>query len=204
MYSNGNKFHAIVLLMLLLLGPPALAQDDLDVSFARDQGSISLHAIQVPLDEVLDAIGEATDIEIITQEDIVTPVTIDLVDLPLKAALARLLGRNNYVMKEDPETGLPVSVWLMPNADLDAIARAREAQQSAKKSKEASKQAPSREAGDSEGLSTQLRAALRQLGGTDSELEALDKFGLTPEEQDELLEMFDEMEAGDFFDELQQ
>jgi hypothetical protein len=204
MHSNGNRFHAILFLISLLLGPPALAQDDLDVSFARDQGSISLHAVQVPLDEVLDAIGEATGIEIITQEDIVTPVTIDLVDLPLKAALARLLGRNNYVMKEDPETGLPVRVWLMPNADLDAITRAREARQSAKKAKQAPEQAPSRDAGDSEGLSSQLRAALRQLGGTDSELEALDKFGLTPEEQDELLEMFDEMEAGDFFDELQQ
>jgi hypothetical protein len=97
------------------------------------------------------------------QEKHTTPVTVDLVDVPVKTALERLLGRSNYTMQEDSTTGLPVKVWLMSTVDrqvivrhLEAerrrgeqIARQLKAKRKAKEGDQAPKRAPPQKAKDS-------------------------------------------------------
>jgi hypothetical protein len=160
---QGKSMLAMGLFFALAFARPASPQDGLEVSFSSDQGSITLHAADVPLDQVLDAVGEAAGIELIRQEKHTTPVTVDLVDVPVKTALERLLGRSNYTMQEDSTTGLPVKVWLMSTIDrevivrqLDAerrreeqIARQLEAQRRATETEQAPKGAPPQKAKDS-------------------------------------------------------
>jgi hypothetical protein len=119
---------AMGLFFALAFARSASPQDGLEVSFSSDQGSITLHAVDVPLDQVLDAVGDAAGIELIRQEKHAMPVTVDLVDVPVKTVLERLLGRSNYTMQEDSTTGLPVKVWLMSTVDREVIVRQLEAE----------------------------------------------------------------------------
>jgi hypothetical protein len=160
---QGKFLLAMGLFFALAFALSASPQDGLEVSFSSDQGSITLHAVDVPLDQVLDAVSEAVGIELIRQEKHATPVTVDLVDVPVKAVLERLLGRNNYTMQEDSTTGLPVKVWLMSTVDREVIvrhleaerrreeqiARRLEAQQRATEGDQAPKGAPPEKATDS-------------------------------------------------------
>jgi hypothetical protein len=160
---QGKFLLAMGLFFALAFALSASPQDGLEVSFSSDQGSITLHAVDVPLDQVLDAVSEAVGIELIRQEKHATPVTVDLVDVPVKAVLERLLGRNNYTMQEDSTTGLPVKVWLMSTVDrqvivrhLEAerrreeqIARQLKAKRKAKEGDQAPKRAPPQKAKDS-------------------------------------------------------
>jgi hypothetical protein len=125
---QGKFLLAMGLFFTLSFARSASPQDALEVSFSPDQGSITLHAVDVPLDQVLDAVGEAAGIELIMQERQATPVTVDLVDVPVKAVLERLLGHSNYTMQEDSTTGLPVKVWLMSTVDREVIVRQLESE----------------------------------------------------------------------------
>jgi hypothetical protein len=191
-----------VLFAVLFSAQSTLAQDDLEVEFLRDQGMISVHAVEVPFDEVLDAIGEAAGIGIIRHATDDTPVTLDVVGVPVKIALKRLLGRGNYAMKEDPQTNLPVQIWVMSTASSEAIARMRQAQRSREearaKAKETSERAShQREATDSSEIWQDLRSQLQAPAEGEPDHEILKNLGLTREEREELLRMLDKMEAGD-------
>jgi hypothetical protein len=189
-----------VLFAVLFSAQSTLAQDDLDVEFLRDQGMINVHAVEVPFDEVLDAIGEAAGIGIIRHTTDDTPVTLDVVGVPVKIALKQLLGRGNYAMKEDPQTHLPVQIWVMSTASSEAIARLRQAQRSMEeaKAKEASEQTShQREATDSSEFWQDLRSQLQAPAQGEPDHEILKNLGLTREEREELLRMLDKMEAGD-------
>jgi hypothetical protein len=125
---QGKFLLALGLFFALAFARSASPQDGLEVSFSDDQGSITLHAVDVPLGQVLDAVGEVAGIELIRQEKYATPVTVDFVDVPVKTVLERLLGRSNYTMQEDSTTGLPVKVWLMSTVDREVIVRQLEAE----------------------------------------------------------------------------
>ena len=193
-----------VLFAVLFSARSTLAQDDLEVEFLRDQGMISVHAVEVPFDEVLDAIGEAAGIGIIRHATDDTPITLDVVGMPVKLALKQLLGRGNYAMKEDPQTHLPVQIWVMSTASSEAIARLHQAQRSREeeeakaKAKEASERAlHQKEATDSSESWQDLRSQLQAPAEGEPDHEILKNLGLTREEREELLRMLDKMEAGD-------
>jgi hypothetical protein len=187
------------------------AQDALDVAFEPESGVLTLHAVEAPLDAVLAAIGAAAGIEIIAHDRHDTPVTLELTGAPIKTALEELLGRRNYTMAQDPKTHLPIKLWLMSSADVDAFARAREAQRLAEERARSASDAVERNRPDvtptdriadrsedvaDEDLAREILDELRALGPGESDAEILDRLGIEPDEQEELLQLLDDMASG--------
>lgn len=210
-----RTFATLAAPLLMLLGASLSygqpAQDALDVAFDRESGVLTLHAKDIPLDEVLAAIGAAAGIEIIAHNRHDTPVTLDLDGVPIKTALETLLGRRNYTMAQDPKTHLPIKLWLMSSADVDAFARAREAQRLAEERARSANDAVERNRPDAtptdriadrpedvadEDLAREILDELRALGPGESDAEILGRLGIEPDEQEELLQLLDDMATG--------
>jgi hypothetical protein len=204
---------AAPLAMLLGASPSDVqpARDALEVTFERESGLLTLHAAETPLDAVLAAIGAAAGIEIIAHDRHDTPVTLDLTGAPIKTALEELLGRRNYTMAQDPKTQLPIKLWLMSSADVDAFARTRESQRLAEArarsasdtvernrpdaapTDRAADRSEDSEDADDEDLAREIFAELRALGSGESDAEILGRLGIEPDEQEKLLQLLEDM-----------
>lgn len=207
MFATLAAPFLMVLGASLSYGQPA--QNRLEVAFERESGSLTLHAAETPLDEVLTAIGAAAGIEIIAHDRHDTPVTLDLAEAPIKTALEALLGRRNYTMAQDPKTHLPIKLWLMSSADVDAFVRAREAQRLAEVRARSASDAVERNRSDAaptdraadrsedpEELAREILAELRALVPGKSDAEILGRLGIEPDEQEELLQLLADMASG--------
>ena len=62
------------------------------------EGLLTLQAVDVPLDDVLESIGDAAGIRVVFKGPMDTPVSWTVTDVPLEKALRRLLGRSSYVL----------------------------------------------------------------------------------------------------------
>lgn len=167
-----------------------------------EQDRLTVQVDEMPLEEVLQAIGEAAEIEILmrARQDAVVSANID--QQPLAGALKELLGRRNFAMQQDPVTKRPTKVWLMSKVDTATLERLRAAARTAPSESalaepvavEGTSAADS--ARDMAKVAEEIRAELRQMAGGATDREALAELGLSDEEQDELLQMLDEMSAG--------
>ncbi|MFB1490542.1 MAG: hypothetical protein AADX96_24770 [Thiocapsa sp. C3-sup] len=176
---------------VLTLGPSIAGEQGLEVEYDMAEGSISLYADDTPLDEVLDAIGESTGIEIVRSRRFATPVRIDLSDVPIRAALDEVLAGYNHTLALDPQSGRPLKLWLMSTADPAVLERARRPPPSPVIVDE---DAPPPD--DQNEIARQLREEILALGEGESEVDILGKLGLNAEELEELLHLIDEMEDG--------
>jgi len=207
-HSPTRLLLEIALVASLLGVQPALAQSDPEISFDPAKGLLTLHVVDAPLGVLLDAIGEAADIEIVKHGEHSAPMTIDLVEVPLQAALTELLGRGNYTMQQDPESGRPLKIWLMSEGDRRSAARIRAAPRpTATPSPGTEQTAPKGEAPDdvrelikqwfdASTLSAEERAELKAIRKELVEGQIGEELGVTADDRQKLLEMLDDLEAG--------
>jgi HEAT repeat protein len=92
------------LLLLVLLVSPASAEQRLQVEWSDE--SLSVVAVSVPLSRILREIAQDTGVEVRGSQDLQEEVSVRFSRLPLRQALARLLGGMNYLLLLE-DTTLP-------------------------------------------------------------------------------------------------
>jgi hypothetical protein len=176
-------------------GTPLSADGVPTVAYDPVAGTLAIEADGVSLDAVLQAVGRAADMEIVTYGQNDALVSIELADLPIRAALARLLDEHSYTLKQDPVSGRPVKLWLMTPTDPAELESARRAAQEKARLSAAPQQKTPPEPIESE-IARDLREELRALSDGGSEEEILQELGLDEQEREQLLRALDQMEAG--------
>ena len=157
------------LLLLVLLAPPASAEQRLQVEW-RDE-SLSVVAVGVPLSQILREIAQDTGMEIRGSQDLQEEVSVRFSRLPLRQVLARLLGGMNYLLLlEDPthrggrRSGL---IWVLgrraPTPEIASLTGAQETR---------SEKAEGETTPRASGLATDEAALRRSLSDANPEVQA--------------------------------
>ena len=98
--------------------PPVTAMQDLQVEF-RD-GLLTLQARDVPLDDILRAIGANAGFDVVVKGDHSAPVSRSFSALALEEGLRRLLGGTSFVMFYGGTGGADRLVLLHDDTGLDS------------------------------------------------------------------------------------
>jgi HEAT repeat protein len=105
-----------VLVVLLLVTPALVPRTHAAASLEWNGRALSVTAEQASLAELLQALEQATGVEILGADAVDETVSVQFSDLPLDEALRRLLARVNHLLVEDdsPAPGAPrLSVWIL-------------------------------------------------------------------------------------------
>lgn len=175
---------------VLTLGSSIAGRQVLEVDYDKAADNISIYADDVPLDEVLDAIGKSTGIEMVRSRRFDAPVRIDLIDVPIRAALEEVLAGHNHTLTQDPQSGRPLKLWLMSTADPAVLERARRPPPPP-----VIEDKDARPPDDQNEIARQLREEILDLGAGETEADTLEKLGLNAAELEELLHLLDELDA---------
>jgi hypothetical protein len=107
-----NRITGWTVSVLTLLALSGLAGDCFGAAtVVYDSGRLTVHAVERPLEEVLEGISAALDADVYVAEECRSePVTIELVSTPVEAALGRILRSVSYaVLYRDSESGPRIS-----------------------------------------------------------------------------------------------